>query len=194
MKDTETKANVGAGTDEASGAPTLSPEEAQQEIERLREEVENLERTVAELKENEDKLRRSAAFYENRRRQAERELEEERKYGAERLLKKLLPIKDNLERALEAAREDANAEAIREGIEMVLKQMDTMLESEGVRQIETVGEPFDPNLHEAVAQTETDEVPANHVVSEIQRGYLLNDRLLRAASVLVAAEPTSSDK
>ncbi|GIX07382.1 MAG: hypothetical protein KatS3mg115_1785 [Candidatus Poribacteria bacterium] len=190
MADQEPKTQ--AATPELSTAQEALPttlEEAHREILALRERVANLEQAVAELKANEDRLRRAAAHYDNLRKQAERKLEEEIRYGAERILKKLLPVKDDLERALEATKDSNNVEAIREGVQMVLKAFDELLQSEGVTPIEAIGKPFDPRLHEAFAQHETSEHPAHHVISEVRKGYLLNDRLLRPSGVLVAVPP-----
>lgn len=168
--------------------PTLDA--ALQENARLREQVANLEQAVGEQKEIEDRLRRTAAHYENIRRRAERDLEDTKKFAVERLAKKMLPVWDNLERALEAVKTNPDSETLRQGVEMVRNQLADALASEGVKPLESVGKPFDPNLHEAIAQHPTNDVAENTVVSEMQRGYLLNDRLLRAASVLVATKPS----
>jgi molecular chaperone GrpE len=169
---------------------TFSLDELTAENARLRETVENLELAIAELKAKQDQLLRTAAAYDNSRRRAERELEDARRYAVERFAKRILPVSDSLRRALEAAKASSGVDALVEGVEMVLKQLDDALESEGVTPVPAVGEPFDPNVHEAVAQHPTADVPENTVVAELQRGYRLNDRLLRASSVLVAVAPS----
>ena len=170
------------------GAPTVGAEEA----DAVASEVDALRQTITELEQSEDRAKRTAAFYDTRRRQAERELEETRRYGFERLAKKLVPVVDSLERALEAAEDETGSEAIRDGLTMVLKQLLDALESEGVKPVASVGQPFDPNVHEALAYQPTADVSPHHVVAEVQKGYTLHDRLLRAATVLVAA-PTSAE-
>jgi len=172
-----------------SSEETLSREELIAENARLRENINNLELAVAELKAKQDQLLRTAAAYDNARRRAERELEETRQFAIERFAKRILPVSDSLRRALEAAKASPNVETLIEGIEMVIKQLDDALASEGVTPVPAVGEPFDPNVHEAVAQHSTTEVPENTIIAELQRGYRLNDRLLRASSVLVAVAP-----
>lgn len=175
---------------ETTSNETPTPEELIAENTRLREHIENLEQTVAELQEKQDKLLRTAAAYDNSRRRAERELEETRRYAIERFARKILPVADSLRRALEAAKNSPDVQTLLEGIEMVLRQLDDALASEGVTPVPAVGERFDPNVHEAVAQHPTTEVPENTVIAELQRGYRLNDRLLRASSVLVAVAPS----
>lgn len=156
--------------------------------------IAELEARIAELTEENDKLARSSAFYENRRRNAERQLEEQRSYGVESFARRIVGVRDGLTRALEAAAaENAEPDSIREGIEMVLKQFDDALTSEGVTPVPGVGEPFDPNVHEALAQQPTADMPPNHVAAEYTRGYRLKDRLLRPASVIVSAEAAADE-
>lgn len=167
----------------------LSRDDLLAENARLRESVENLELAVAELKAKHDQLLRTAASYDNSRRRAERELDDTRRFAIERFAKRILPVSDSLRRALEAARKPSGLDALVEGVEMVVKQLDDALATEGVTPVPAVGEPFDPNLHEAVAQQPAADVPENTVIAELQRGYRLNDRLLRASSVLVSVAP-----
>ena len=157
-------------------------------------EIESLRERVAELQASEDRAQRTAAFYDTRRRQAERELEEKVKYGFEPLAKRLLPVVDSLDRALDAAKSEGESQAIRDGIAMVLKQLTDALESEGVKPVVSIGRPFDPNVHEALAYQPTADVSPHHVVAEVQKGYTLHDRLLRAATVLVAAPAPEQDE
>jgi molecular chaperone GrpE len=183
------------------GADETTTEDSAPEVGAPAEDVEDvdpaiaaLDAKIAELTEENDKLARSSAFYENRRRNAERQLEELRTYGVESFARKIVGVIDSLTRALEAASaENAEVEAIREGIEMVLKQFDDALASEGITPIASVGEPFDPNVHEALAQQPTSDVPPNHVAAEYARGYRLKDRLLRPASVIVSVEAPADE-
>jgi molecular chaperone GrpE len=160
---------------------------------RLREEKENLEQAVVELKSKQEQTLRTAAYYENLRRRTDQELNELRRYGHESLARKLLAVADSLERALAAANGTDQVVALREGVDLVLKQLNDALASEGVSPVTAVGERFDPNLHEAIGQQATSEAEADTVVAELQRGYLLNGRLLRPAIVLVAVPPEQVD-
>ncbi|MBT3265837.1 nucleotide exchange factor GrpE [Candidatus Poribacteria bacterium] len=178
------------------GAPDTQAEaEGEDEVEDEADPaVAELEAKVAELREENDKLARSSAFYENRRRNAERQLEELRTYGIESFARKMVGVRDSLTRAHEATSgENAELDGIREGIEMVLKQFDDALTAEGVTPVPGVGEPFDPNVHEALAQQPVDDMPPNHVAAEYQRGYRLKDRLLRPAGVIVSVEAPADE-
>ena len=185
----DTQPEVGGPADTAEEA-----EEEEDEVDPTDAVVAALEAKVAELGEENDKLARSSAFYENRRRNAERQLEELRAYGVESFALKMVGVRDSLTRAHEAtAVENAELDGIREGIEMVLKQFDDALTSEGVTPVPGVGEPFDPNVHEALAQQPVDDMPPNHVAAEYQRGYRLKDRLLRPAGVIVSVEAPADE-
>ena len=157
------------------------------------DETAELRQIIQQLRESEDRAKRTAAFYDTRRKQADRELEELRRFGVERFAKRLLPVVDSLERALAAATDGSDSDAMSDGVSMVLKQLLDALESEGVTQITAIGQPFDPNLHEAVASQPTADVEPHHVAAEIQKGYVLRDRLLRASTVLVAAPIPAGD-
>jgi molecular chaperone GrpE len=138
----------------------------------------------AKLKEEHERLLRTAAEFENYKRRAVKEKEETRKFGAESLLKDFLPVADNLERALEHAEQHDPRQVI-EGIRLVQKMLDAALGKHGVVGFSAVGQPFDPGQHEALMQTESDAAPGT-VVKEMARGYKLHDRLVRPAAVVVA--------
>ena len=140
----------------------------------------------ARAQELQDRLLRSAAEFENQRRRITRERDDSVKAANERLLRDFIPVVDNLERAVSTV---GDVEAVRGGIRLVLKQFADTLERHGVTSFSAVGAKFDPTRHEALMQQETTEVPADHVVSEMARGYLLNDRLVRPATVVVARTP-----
>jgi molecular chaperone GrpE len=106
-----------------------------------------------------------------------------------RILEALLTIADNFERALNSAPATSNGEALREGVAMIHRQLLQLLEREGVQPIEAVGQPFDPNFHEALMQEETDEQEPGTVLAELQKGYLLKSYVLRPSRVRVAAKP-----
>jgi molecular chaperone GrpE len=147
-------------------------------------------------KENWDKYLRAAADLENYRRRAKRDLDDARAEAKQRVLKEMLPVVDNLERALTHAEEAGKAgdlAGIVDGVRLVLRQFGTALERTDVTPVDAIGQPFDPNLHEAISQVETADKPAGTVVSVLQRGYKLGDRLLRPALVVVAKQPSSSE-
>jgi molecular chaperone GrpE len=156
---------------------TPSPEEA-------------LASSQAEAAKNWDLYLRARADLENYRKRAQREKEELSRFANENLLREILPVMDNLERALEHARQTPNDSAgLMQGVEMTLAQLHKVLERCGAVPIEALGQPFDPSRHEALGQVESAEQPPNTVVQELHRGYLLNERLLRPALVMVARAP-----
>ncbi len=148
--------------------------------------VETLRR---QLDEKQDRLLRALAEADNVRRRAQRDREEYLKYANESLLRDLISVLDNLDRALEAARQRGDAASVVEGVELVQREFRRVLERHGVTRYSALGEPFDPTRHEAVARVITKDAAPNTVVSEQLPGYLLHGRLLRAALVAVAAAP-----
>jgi molecular chaperone GrpE len=147
------------------------------------------EATKAQAAELKDRLLRSQAEWENSRKRILREKEDAVRYASEALLERLLPVLDNFEMGMQAAKSATEAQSIAQGLEMVLKQFQQVLKEAGVETIDAVGQPFDPHRHEALGQQETDEHPEGHVAAQMRKGYKLRDRLLRAASVFVA-KPT----
>lgn len=146
-----------------------------------------------EFKALNDKYLRHAAEFDNYKRLAQRDQREQIKFGNEQLLKELLPTVDNLERAIKAAKTDGSNDSLIQGVDLTLKQLLTVLGRFGVQAIETVGKPFDPSAHQAVASVSSNNVPAQHVVEEFQRGYRLHDRILRAAMVTVSTGRTADE-
>jgi molecular chaperone GrpE len=153
----------------------------------------------ARLAEERDRHLRAAAELDNARKRAQREREEIQKFGAERLLKDLLPVMDNLDRALSAA---AEGDPLAQGVRLVRKVLEEALAKHGVSVFSALSKPFDPRLHEALAQLDAPGAEPGSVVAEHGRGYLLHDRLLRPALVAVAAarakpaeaQPSSPDE
>ena len=135
-----------------------------------------------------DRLVRTLADFDNFRKRAERERAEHRRYSVLELIRELVGVADNLERALAA---DGDVEDLKRGVEMILRHLVDLLRREGLREVAAVGEPFDPTVHEAVSRHEGPAVTEPTVTRELQRGYLLHDRLVRPAMVEVAM-PTSS--
>jgi molecular chaperone GrpE len=152
---------------------------------------------MGKLKDEHERVLRATADLENFKKRALKEREETQKFGNEKLLKDFIPVIDNIDRALEPAN-SASVEALRKGVEMIRKLLEDTLGKHGVRSFSAKGKPFDPNFHEAMSQTETDELPANHVAAEVLRGFTLNERLVRPALVIVskakaAPAPAPSD-
>ena len=141
---------------------------------------------AAELK---DRLLRAQAEWDNSRKRILREKEEAVRYAGEAILERLLPVIDNFETGLQAAKTATDAKAIAQGLEMVLAQFQQVLRDAGVEPINAVGQPFDPHRHEALGHHESEEHPEGQVMTQMRKGYKLKDRLLRAASVFVAKPP-----
>lgn len=167
-----------------------APAGADAERERLRAELElsqALGRELTEkLREEHERFLRAAADLENYRKRAQREKEEVQRFGAERLLKDLLPVVDNLDRALAAAPPD---DPLAGGVKLVLKVLEEALARHGVKSFHALGEPFDPRTHEAILTVPAGDRAPGTVVVEHGRGFTLNDRLVRPALVGVAAGP-----
>ena len=159
----------------AEETATLDP---QAEIDRLRSEV-------AEAR---DRYLRSQADLDNYRKRARRELEDERKYALMPLLRDVLPVIDNLERALDAAQKNPDPTKILEGIKMVAQQFEETLGRHSATRIDALGQQFDPNLHQAIMQQPSDQ-PPNTVLQVTQPGFQLHDRVIRPAQVIVSKSP-----
>lgn len=179
-----------AGSAAGEPSPTAVPEVLPAE-ESAAEEA--LAASQAEAQKNWDLYLRARADLDNYRKRTQREKEDLSRFANENLLREILPVADNLERALEHARQSEGGNGgLLQGVEMTLGQFQRVLEKFGVTPLRSVGEPFDPARHEALGQVESAEHPPNTVVQELQRGYLLNDRLLRPAMVMVAKAPPAA--
>jgi molecular chaperone GrpE len=139
-----------------------------------------------EAKTFQDKYLRLAAEFENFKRLAQKQKQEYSQFSNESLLKELLPIVDNLERALKCVQEGRTTDGLVQGVELTLKQFTETLARFGVKPIASLGVPFDPTCHQAVARQESKTAAENTVIEECQKGYRLHDRILRAAMVVVA--------
>lgn len=148
--------------------------------------VNELEKAQQEAEKAKDTMLRLAAEFENYKRRMERERSIALKYAEESLVKELLPAIDNLERAIEQGKESHNVEDLLAGVELTHKGLMAALEKFEVAPMESIGEPFDPNHHEALAMEESDDMDANSVLKEFQKGYKYKDRLIRPAKVVVA--------
>lgn len=145
-----------------------------------------------EKKDNYDRFLRAAADLENMRKRQKRELEDAKFETKNKVLKEMLPVVDNLERAIEHAGAGGEKNPILEGVQLVLRQFTAAFERLEVTPIEAMGQPFDPNLHEAISQQESDQPPGT-VVQVLQRGYRAGERLLRPALVVVAKAKAAAE-
>ncbi|MCK9538558.1 nucleotide exchange factor GrpE [Dokdonella sp.] len=150
------------------------------DIEVLTRQLADCEARLAEMRET---VLRERADLDNQRKRMQRDLEQARLYANEKLLSALLPVLDNLERGLAAA---GDLEALRGGVELTLRELLRVADVNGLRAVGAIGDVFDPQHHEAMSVTEGTEHPSGHIVSVMQKGYVLNDRLLRPALVSVS--------
>jgi len=161
--------------------------EAESEVETLKEE---LSQALNDAKSHQEQYLRTLADMENLRKRTQREKEDLAKFANENILREILPVVDNLERAVEHAEQSESSDGLFEGVQMTLTQFSQLLEKFGVEPVDAVGQPFDPAFHQAMGQMESDEYPPNTVVQQMQKGYQLNKRLLRPAFVMLAKAPT----
>jgi len=171
--------------------PSAHSETAETKQEEIKQEEEGdmaaaLEGAMNKLQESEDRVMRLAADFENSKKRLERERETSLKYAEENILKELLPGIDNIERAMDQGKEANNMESLLEGIELTRNGLLATLEKYGVKAIDSTGQPFDPNIHEALAMEESDEIEPNMVLREFQKGYIYKERLLRPSKVIVS--------
>jgi molecular chaperone GrpE len=190
MPDRQTTPRIhhrGAGGDwpgrPATAAPAPPDEELTAEIDRLRAE---LDAAQIEMAEHKASLQRTAADFANYRRRTAEDRERELGLASESLLRKVLAVADDFDRALDATPDELKAVSWIEGIVLLDRKLRALLESEGVTPIEAVGRPFDPREHEAIASVPATGRPDGEVVAEVQRGYRVRDRVLRPAMVAVA--------
>ena len=146
------------------------------------------EAVAAALAEQQDMVLRAQAEVQNMRRRCEQDVEKAHKFALEKFGTELLPVMDNLERALQAVTnaDDESVKALYEGVELTLKGFSETLSKNNIEQLDPQGEPFDPQQHEAMSIVENDDVEANTVLTVVQKGYLLNGRVIRPAMVIVA--------
>ncbi len=176
----------------------VAAEEAEQEVTvevvepELEPEQTELQKAQEQVNVAQDQYLRTLADMDNLRKRTQREKEELAKFANENILRDILPVVDNLERALEHAEQAHSSEGLLEGVQMTLDQFAQVLKKFGVEPVESIGRPFDPALHQAMGQVETTDCPSNSVAQEMQRGYVLNERLLRPAMVMIAKPPEVS--
>lgn len=184
----ESTGGGGAGVGVEGAESTVNPEEISLD------QYNELQTKAAKADENWEKYVRVVADFDNYKKRAARERSEAIKYANEALIEKLLPIVDNFEAALAATNSPQggaaqNIDSLKQGINMIYTQVKSFLSENGAEEIDAVNKPFDPNLHEAVSQQATDEVPEGQVVQQMRKGYKYRDRLIRPAMVVVAKKP-----
>jgi molecular chaperone GrpE len=161
-------------------------------LKEMEEKVETLEKEAAD---NHDRLLRMAAEFDNYKKRATREMNDFRKFANENFAKALLPVVDSMDLAIESSCNDKHVNnSMVEGVNMTLKEILKIFEQFGVKRFESIGNTFDPNLHQAVMQEETDKFPENTVSKELQKGFMIHDRLLRPAMVVVSKQPEKQKK
>ena len=149
--------------------------------------TENVQDLLAEIEGLRDKVLRAEAEMQNVRRRADRDVENAHKFGLERLVQQILPVVDSLEKALEA--KTNQDDPVIQGVELTFKLLQDLMCKEAINVIDPLGEPFDPNLHEAMSMIENSELEPNSVFAVVQKGYTLNERLVRPAMVMVTKAP-----
>jgi molecular chaperone GrpE len=171
---------------ETAEAPEQQTSEAEQEL------AAELEQAQAKIKEYWDQVVRLNAEIENNRKRAQRDIENAHKYAVKGFVESLLPVCDSMQLGLDAtAAENANLDSIKEGMSMTLDMFMSTLQKNGITQIDPTGQKFNPEQHQAMTMQESDEVEPNTVIAVMQKGYLLNDRLIRPAMVVVSKEKAS---
>ena len=169
--------NNGINKDESIDSEKENPEELESE-----EESPSLEEEIESLK---DQVLRAKAEVQNVRRVAEQEVRKASLYGVESLAKNFLSVGDNLERAIESLNEDSKPGDLEEGLRLILKSYEDALETGGIISIDPKGEPFNPEQHEALSVIENEDLEPNSIIEVIQRGFMIQDRVLRPAKVIV---------
>jgi molecular chaperone GrpE len=144
---------------------------------------------MGKIKDEHEKMLRAVADLENFKKRAAKEKEEVQKFGIEKLMRDFLPVLDNFDRALEQKTAGSDVESVKKGVEMIRKLFEDALGKHGVKAFTALNKPFDPNFHEAMGHMESKDLPPNHVANELVRGFMLNERLLRPALVMVTKAP-----
>jgi molecular chaperone GrpE len=158
------------------------------------EQLAELKERAAKADEHWDRLLRTTADFDNFKKRAAREKQDAIKFANESLLQKLIPVLDNFDMALAATQTSGKGDAVQSlqtGVSMIYQQLKSALTEAGLEELDAADKPFDPNVHEAVSQKETAEVPEGQVVQQLRKGYKFRDRLLRPASVVVAKHPAA---
>jgi molecular chaperone GrpE len=183
--------------DDPKGAPEEQAQANGEKVDQEKKEIpleemkkEELIEKIKEIQESADKnydlFMRSVAEFENSKKRFQKEKSDLIKFSNESLIKQFLLVIDNLEKAISASQDENSVEAVREGIELTLKGLVDTLERSGLAQVEAEGQPFDPNFHEAISEMEDNKVEPGTVIQVLQKGYTLNERLIRPAMVVIS--------
>ncbi len=156
--------------------------------------LDEIKKTLKSVEENYDLHLRSQAEIENLKKRHQKEKSELVKFSNELLIKQLLPVLDNLENAVSHSGNESTLDALREGVKLTLKGFRDALEKSGLESVKAEGEPFDPNFHQAISEQEDNTLEPGSVLKELQKGYMLNERLIRPAMVLVSKRSGTDDK
>jgi molecular chaperone GrpE len=179
----------------ANNNKDLNKDDTPKPVDPLKEMEEKVETLEKEAAENHDRLLRMAAEFDNYKKRATREMNDFRKFANENFAKALLPVVDSMDLAIESSSNDKHVNnSMVEGVNMTLKEILKIFEQFGVKRFESIGNTFDPNIHQAVMQEETDKFPENTVSKELQKGFMIHDRLLRPAMVVVSKKPEKQTK
>ena len=191
----EKKSAEAVGTDDKKAAEKDSKKDKKTTAaDPMKELEEKFIKSEEEAKQSYDRYLRVSAEFENYKKRSAREMDDFRKFANQSLVKELLPIVDNLELAIKSADENKNVDnSLLDGVDLTLKEIMKIFENYHVKAIEALGKTFDPRFHEAVMREETDKHPENSITNELQKGYLIHDRLLRPSMVVVAAPKKSDD-
>lgn len=192
MKKHEEPAPVPSATETPSAAPIPPAGAPASETAPLTpEQLTDLEARAAKAQEHWDRLLRVTADFENFKKRAQREKQEAIRYANESLLEKIMPILDAFEKATSAAQTagPGDLKALREGVAMIHAQLKNTLTEAGLEEVDAAGKPFDPTVHEAISQQDSETVADGHVLQQLRKGYKLRERLLRPAMVIVAKHP-----
>ncbi len=157
------------------------------------EQIEELKARAIKGDENWERLLRTTADFDNFKKRAARERQDAIKFANESLIQKLIPVLDNFEVATAAAQNSSadGLKSLQDGVNMIQSQLRSALVENGLEEVDATGKPFDPNLHEAVSQQESADVPEGHVLQQLRKGYKLRERLLRPATVIVSKNPSA---
>jgi molecular chaperone GrpE len=177
-----------AATGAADAAEPLAPVDA---ATITPEQLEELKASAEKANDNWERLVRTSADFDNFKKRAAREKQDAIRYANEGLLEKLVPVLDNFDAALSAVQTSSadSAQSLQTGVAMIFQQLKKVLTESGLEEVDATGQAFDPNLHEAVSQQESADVPEGNVLQQLRKGYKLRDRLLRPATVVVAKKP-----
>ena len=189
----KTEISIEETNNELGGGETAEPLVHLEPATLTPEQLEELKERAAKTDEHWERLLRTTADFDNFKKRAGREKQEAIKFANESLLQKLVPVLDNFDMALSAAQtgQTEAAQSLQAGIQMIYQQLKSALVEAGLEEVDAAGKTFDPNLHEAVSQTETAEVPEGQVLQQLRKGYKLRERLLRPATVVVAKAPVT---